>query len=527
MLIVDGPDKIGTRVSGYSNSTASISDLPGGTYKVIFYPSSATTSEQTVNGKKISYYPNNHDCLVEKTIAIPEYIRPIIDIPLSGGISCENGLTNMTITVGQGSKPAFSYRYKVAGAADDTYTPANFQASNVFTNIAPGTYTIQVKDQCGSITTQNIRVFNGKEQFVGIIGEVQPGVICQGREVILSVLSIGPVQWYKWYYRPTDTGNWTPLSSTGPTYTIASANQSHKGYYKVQIYNGLCELESEVHIIDVLPPAAKPAISGPTLICTGGSGAVLTAQLSGAIASPSYQWYKGGTAITGANAATYTVTSAGSYTVDVTPYQACPSDQSNAHVVTEQTLSKPSISASATTICSGSSATLTTTYIETATYNWYRGGTFQQTTTTNTYTATIAGTYTVTTALTGCTSSMSDGVTIIVNQTVTPAVVISAGTTGFEVCENNVSQIELTASPTNGGTASYVWKVNDSQVGTGATFTLSNLKQYRPGAKVTCTMTPGTNISCPSSPTATDEKNIRISSCVIPVNPHIRGRIAN
>jgi hypothetical protein len=527
MLIVDGPEKVGTRVSGYSNYNAAITDLSGGTYTVVFYPYYATVTTTLINGKSVANYPVNTDCMVEKTIFIPEYIRPIINIPFSGGISCTNGLTNMTITVGQGSKPAFSYRYKVAGAADNTYTPANFQASNVFSNIAPGNYTIQVKDQCGSITTQDVRVFNGNEQFVGIVGEVKPGVICQGREVTLSVLSIGPVVSYEWSYSATGTGTWAKLASTGPTYVIESADQSHKGYYKVKINNGLCDLESQVHIIDVIPPAAKPSITGSTIICPSGS-TVLTAQLSETIASPLYQWYKDGTAITGGNSATYTVTSAGSYTVDVTPYQGCPSDQSNAHVVTLLSLSQPTIASSATTICDGSSAILTATpNIASATYTWYRGGSSVYTSSTsNTYAATIAGTYTVTIGLTGCTSSASAGVTLTVNPSVTPSVVISAGTTGFEVCENAVSSIPLTATPTNGGSApTYVWKVNGAQVGTGATYTLSNLKQYRPKATVTCTMTP--NVTCPTSTTVADEKNVRISSCVIPVNPHIRGRILN
>jgi hypothetical protein len=127
----------------------------------------------------------------------------------------------------------------------------------------------------------------------------------------------------------------------------------------------------------------------------------------------------------------------------------------------------------------------------------------------------------------GCEGSkLTITVTINPGQSVSSSVAISAGTTGFEVCEDAVSQIALTAIPANGGASpSYVWKVNGTQVGTGTTYTLSNLRQYRPKATVSCTMTP--NVTCPVSPTVTDEKLIRISSCVIPVNPHIRGKMAN
>ncbi|MDR2057997.1 MAG: hypothetical protein LBP83_06915 [Dysgonamonadaceae bacterium] len=529
MLIVDGPEKIGTRTYQYGSTSyqATINDLPGGTYKVVFYPYFTPVSTQTINGKSVTYYPTDHSCLIEETIVIPEYIRPLIDVPFSGGISCTNGSTNMTINVTSSSnRGPFSYRYKVAGAADNTYTPAGFQTSNVFPGITPGDYTVQVKDQCGSITTQNVHVFNGDEQFVGIVGEIQPGVICEGREVTLSVLSIGPVQWYKWYYSSTGTaGSWSQLSSTAPTYVITSATQAHKGYYKVEIYNGLCQLESQVHIIDVLPPAPTPSISGSNLICTSGS-TVLTAQYASTINSPSFRWYRNGSMISGANSPTYTATSAGTYSVDVTPSLACPSDQSNAHVITEVILNQPVISPSSATICNGTSTTFTATpNLASTTYTWYRGGSLVTSAASNTYSATVAGTYTVTISQSGCTSVASAGAVLTVNPSVTPMVVISAGTTGFEVCEDAVTQIALTATPTNGGTPSYVWKVNGASVGTGSTYTLTDLAQYRPKATVSCEMT--STAFCAVPATVTDEKNIRISSCVIPVNPHIRGGIAN
>jgi hypothetical protein len=528
MLIVDGPEKVGTRISTYSSTSnkATITDLPGGTYKVVFYPYLAPVSTQTINGKSVAYYPVNHNCLIEKTINIPEYIRPVIDIPYSGGISCTDGLTNMTITVGWGNKPDFSYRYKVKNAADNTYDPANFQPSNVFSDVSPGDYTVQIKDQCGSITTQNVHVFDGTEQFVGIIGEVQPGVICEGRDVTLSVLSIGPVQWYEWYYSATgEDGTWTTLPSTNPTYVINSATQSDKGYYKVKINNGLCDLESEVHIVDVIAPAATPSITGEVHDICAGQSTTLTAHTS--ITSPSYRWYKDGVAITGAYSDTYQVVATGSYTVDVTPPLACSSDQSLPYVVTALQLAQPIISPTSASICIGDKITLTATTSDTGvSYTWYKNNVqVHYSSTSNTYDASESGTYTVKTThiQLGCISPLSVGVVVTVNPI--PSVAISAAP-GFEVCESNVTEITFTATPTNGGVnPTYAWKVNGAPAGTEATLTLNNLKQYRPKSTVSCTMT-SDNVAC-STTTATDEKNIRISSCVVPVNPSIRGRISN
>jgi hypothetical protein len=238
----------------------------------------------------------------------------------------------MTITTQQGSKPPFMYRYKPSGSPDAAYTPQGFQSSNTFANVPNGVYTVQVEDQCGGVTTQNVTVFNGSQQFVGIVGEIQPGVVCATRQVVLSVLSIGPVQWYEWYYT-TDTtggGSWTRIGNLvypgSPTYVIDSATSADIGFYKVRIHNGNCQLESGVHIIDVLPPAGTPTISGATSFCQN-SSSTLTATTS--IPSPHYQWYRDSVAISGANSSTYNANVSGRYTVVVTPLNGCPSDHSN------------------------------------------------------------------------------------------------------------------------------------------------------------------------------------------------------
>jgi hypothetical protein len=113
--------------------------------------------------------------------------------------------------------------------------------------------------------------------------------------------------------------------------------------------------------------------------------------------------------------------------------------------------------------------------------------------------------------------------TITVNPQLTPAVEISANP-GFNVCES-VGSITFTATPTNeGASPSYEWKVDGISVQTGASenYTLNNLNLYRK-SKISCTLT--TSIACPTTTTVSQEKNIQISSCVIPVNPHIRGKI--
>ncbi|MDR2056755.1 MAG: hypothetical protein LBP83_00420 [Dysgonamonadaceae bacterium] len=114
--------------------------------------------------------------------------------------------------------------------------------------------------------------------------------------------------------------------------------------------------------------------------------------------------------------------------------------------------------------------------------------------------------------------------TITVNPRLAPAVDITAQP-NFIICEGDTTAIVFTALPTNGGAApSYVWNLNGSAVG-GITnsYKLTNLNQHQGKSKISCMLT--SSIACPSTTTVSSEKEIWISSCVIPVNQHIRGRI--
>jgi hypothetical protein len=140
-------------------------------------------------------------------------------------------------------------------------------------------------------------------------------------------------------------------------------------------------------------------------------------------------------------------------------------------------------------------------------------------TATNTTNNTISGIITVTPNDKGDSKQFS----ISIDPLLTPAVEISANP-GFEVCES-IASITFTATPTNGGaTPSYEWKIDGVQVQTGASesYTLNNLSLYHK-SKISCTLT--TSVTCPTTTMVNQEKNIRVSPCVISVNPQIRGKI--
>ncbi len=256
------------------------------------------------------------DCVLGTyEFSLPSYSPPVVNVPLSGGITCQDQNTASLTVVAAGDRPPFTYRMKPLNADDSQYTA--WQSENIFPNLIPAKYTVQVKDDCGSATTQELRVFYGLDQFLYIIGEVNPGVVCAGKSTVFSVMSVGPVQYYKWY----KDGVLIP-GENGPSYVIENTTAADIGTYSIIINNGFCDLENSVDITQVIVTPAKPVISG---VCYSNS-VQLTATANDAA---SYRWYRDDVLIVNANASTYEAVQPGNYTVVAISSGGCVSEFSS------------------------------------------------------------------------------------------------------------------------------------------------------------------------------------------------------
>lgn len=170
-----------------------------------------------------------------------------------------------------------------------------------------------------------------------------------------------------------------------------------------------------------------------TTFCTGQS--VLLEAISGT--GYTYQWYRDGNLISGANTSSYIATLGGNYTVAITlgPNTLT----SDAVAVTVNTLPTASVTPqSSTAICPGGSVQLNANTGSGLTYKWYKNDTLISGATSASYTAAAAGNYAVEVS-NGC-STKSTPVTVT---TTTPTASISAsGST--TICAN--SNVTLTAS---------------------------------------------------------------------------------
>jgi hypothetical protein len=136
-------------------------------------------------------------------------------------------------------------------------------------------------------------------------------------------------------------------------------------------------------------------------------------------------------------------------------------------------------------------------------YQWKLNGTNVGTNATTYTNASLSNNDVVTVVLTAnnvCqTTAIANGnsITTTVTNNVTPSVTIAASTT--DICPGGGTSVTFTATPTNGGTPSYQWKKNGTNVGTNAsTFTSTTLSG---GDVITVVMT-ATN-TCQTANTAT------------------------
>jgi hypothetical protein len=182
------------------------------------------------------------------------------------------------------------------------------------------------------------------------------------------------------------------------------------GSYSVIATTGFgCSAASSVSVVVVNPlPSVAIVPGGPTIFCVG-DNVTLNASAG---AGYTYQWYKGGVAISGATNATYIASITGGYRVRVTNTATGCSDISHADTVVTVVVSPVVTPLTPASFCWGGSALLGTSVpaVGGVTYQWFRNGVSITGATSSTYNATVPGDYT-------CTISMPSGCTVVTTMT--------------------------------------------------------------------------------------------------------------
>jgi subtilisin family serine protease len=284
----------------------------------------------------------------------------------------------------------------------------------IFTVNATGVYT-QATSQ--SVTITPLSTLNAPISLVASGATT----FCQGGSVTLSApTGVSAVSWSN-----GQSGNSLVVTASGT-------------YSATYVTNSGCTVTSNP-ITVVVNPIPQPLISsnsGQMTFCAGGS-----LVLNATIGASGYQWFRNGTAITGATSSNFTALLPGTYTVQTTSSSGC-IGLSAAVQVQEIALPSATISSSASTpTCVGDTVTLTAP--SGLSYLWSNGATTQS------IEVWTSGSFTVqVTNSSGCTANST--ATQVAFNPIPSMAITSSGP--LAICPNY--SVTLTAAP---GFANYVW----------------------------------------------------------------------
>ena len=331
----------------------------------------------------------------------------------AGGITtaCASTPVVLNATAGTG----YTYQWSLDGVPITGATGASL------TTTASGNYTVRITNTTGCSDVSApvaVTLISSPSDVVTISG---PLTFCFGSTVTLTV-GTGAGYSYQWF----DVGG----AIAGATSNLFTATGTGAYYATITNTDGCVATTAITNV--VVNPLPDPTITlgGPSVFCVGG-GVLLSA-----FPGLTYQWYKNGVAISGANAASYAVTSTGGYRVRVSnPATGCTSMTAADSVIT--LIDNPiAIALTPARFCWGGSALLSTTFATLgsgANYQWSFNGTPIPGATNGTYSAPNTGDYSCAITVSGvggCTVASND---VSVNEVPLPDPIVSQSGTLLRV----------------------------------------------------------------------------------------------
>lgn len=282
----------GVAISGATNSVYAVTNTNGGTYSVVANNGNNCTDSTSVTITVVQQLDVtiNNLAICAGTTANLQSTSPNSGVTYSWYLNGNllPGETGTAISVNQGG----NYQVIItAGTCSDT-SNATVDA------IAVPTATLSNINQCDNYPL------------------LDPGYVGNANTT------------YAWTFGGSSTGGNTPTLQT----TAANGN----GTYAVTITNTLngvnCTATANMNLVVGVTPT-NVVVTGSDTICTataGGSTVTLAVNPTGATA---YQWSVGGNLIVGANDSTYTTSTSGIYTVEVTGTNNCKTSESGTVII--------------------------------------------------------------------------------------------------------------------------------------------------------------------------------------------------
>ena len=455
-----------------------------------------TTSPLTVDGDMTTYAfgvqvsMSNSGCVSNvdaETITV--YADPTVNITYDNGLTlCEGGVTTLKANPYHVYFTDFTYQWYLHGQPIPGANDSTFVVEYMAASANPYDYTVEITVNNG---TQNGCSAMAEPVYVTIVNDptasifVTEGVnaICEGGTVTFNVIvNDGVADTYNPYtyaWHNNVSGSAVVLG-TEASYTTSVDDAANLYVYFVDVTSAYgCNVQVSDTLRIVPDPTVTIAVKlgADTVVCDGGH-TTLIATVAGGLGEASYQWYKNGYAIEGANGvelvtdALY-VNETSAYTVSVAQTGiACTATSTQFNVPVYSGI-EVALSSSSEVNCVGGSVTLTATATngipgDLLNYQWFRNGNPINGADGVTYVTDdnlVAGHYEyqveVSSSVSGCHVAQSGTIGITVEAE--PTVVISSDVEGNAICQGGditltANVIYATNATQHNNTYTYTWK---------------------------------------------------------------------
>ena len=305
---------------------------------------------------------------------------------------CQGGSVVLNASTGSG----YTYQWQIGGATISGATSSSYAAS------AAGSYAVVITNTSACTSTSEAIDVTVNANPTATVTASGPTTFCVGGTVLLQA-NTGNGYSYQWQEGGNDL--------TGVVNSVF--NVSASGNYSVIVTNQFgCSAGSSSIQVNVAGTQAEISYSGDPAICDG-NAVTLNANAGSGL---SYQWQNNGSNISSANAASYTATTGGNYSVIVTDANNCASTSSPITISVGQTPAAPTVSLVGTgVICEGQAAELTYSPASGLSYSWTSFGSPVAGGTNGSLSVTSAGSYVLTAANSSNCSASSSPIDITVN----------------------------------------------------------------------------------------------------------------
>jgi len=481
---------------------------------------------QNVNSFSLTPFNASSNTIAQNTVTACSGVSPG---PLDGSsYAYTGGATNPTISFQWQSSTDNSTFTNISGATLEDYTPPTQTATT--TNVVRyyrRIVTAAAATANGCSYTSNVTTV-ATSPGVPATPSTISGLAAQCPTLTNQVYAISATTNTISYNWTVPTG-WTITSGAGTTsITVTTGASGQNGNISVAAVNGCGSSTARTLAVIVNSNNTFGTASSTPTLCVNTALTSITHTTTGATGIGAATGLPTGvTAVWSSNtiiiSGTPSISGTFNYSIPLTG--GCGSANATGTIIVNPSLpASVNISASATTICSGTSVTFTATPTNggtTPSYQWKVNGsnvganssTYTTSALANGNTVSVVMTSNATPCLTGSPAT-SNTITMTVNPNLPASVSIGASAT--TICSG--TSITFTATPTNGGTTpSYQWKVNGSNVGTNsATYTSTTLAN---GNTVSVVMTSNATPCLTSSPTTSN-------TITMTVNPNLPASVS-